>query len=331
MGIVLYFLWTYFPPIVAVLYGALWAIVDGEVKRVEKYHQLAKPTGSLGKSSICLDYHCFWSPLAILQALRFRQWAVAFSSTGYVLALIAVPNIQNYAFNWVVYSGGDLNWGGVYSWQVGLIDPFWAKILLVVLSLDLLCIVLLTIFLQRRESGLQRDPIGIMAWVRLIVDSDNQSISCLESNDSFDTLRTIFSNLNNFTFHLTETQQLRVRRNQPRSSRHRFELTCFKIVPKTIRPAIDKIWKLCDLAWKRVLCIANPIDALVTYYPKSVMFHPVVLITWITSLTLILCANIYILAKMTSNTQMTLSSYALPWSPNIYLLVGVFIQVNSTI
>jgi hypothetical protein len=72
MGIVEYILWTYIPSVVAVLYGVLWAIVDGEAKRVGKYHQLAKPTGSLGKSSVCVDYHCFWSPLAILQALRFR-------------------------------------------------------------------------------------------------------------------------------------------------------------------------------------------------------------------------------------------------------------------
>lgn len=72
MGIVEYILWTYIPSVVAVLYGVLWAIVDGEAKRVGKYHQLAKPTGSLGKSSVCVDYYCFWSPLAILQALRFR-------------------------------------------------------------------------------------------------------------------------------------------------------------------------------------------------------------------------------------------------------------------
>ena len=42
MGIVEYILWTYIPSVVAVLYGVLWAIIDGEAKRVGKYHQLAK-------------------------------------------------------------------------------------------------------------------------------------------------------------------------------------------------------------------------------------------------------------------------------------------------
>jgi hypothetical protein len=79
MGIVEYIL-----SVVAVLYDALWVIVDGEVKRVEKYYQLSTPPGSLGKSSICLDHHYFWSPLAIFQALRstmgrcsFEHWLCA--------------------------------------------------------------------------------------------------------------------------------------------------------------------------------------------------------------------------------------------------------------
>jgi hypothetical protein len=84
-----------------------------------------------------------------------------------VLALIVVPNIQNYVFNWVVYAGGNLNRGDVYACQVGIVDPFWANILLAELSLNLVCIICLIIFAQHRESGLQEDPRGIMAWVRL--------------------------------------------------------------------------------------------------------------------------------------------------------------------
>jgi hypothetical protein len=69
-------------------------------------------------------------------------------------------------------------------------------------------------------------------------------------------------------------------------------------------------------------------DALVTDYPESFMFHPLVVSLWIFFLILVLCVNIYILAIITSTTQMTLSNYALPWSPNVYLLVGVLIQVG---
>lgn len=87
-----------------------------------------------------------------------------------MLALIVVLNIQNYVFNWVVYAGGNLNRGDVYAWQVGIVDPFWANILLAVFSLDLVCIICLAIFVQRRESGPQEDPEGIMAWVRLTLN-----------------------------------------------------------------------------------------------------------------------------------------------------------------
>jgi hypothetical protein len=331
MGIVEYILWTYIPSVVAVLYGALWAIVDGEVKRLEKYYQLATQAGSLGKSSICLDYHCFWSPLAIFQALRFRQWAVAFSSTGYVLALIAIPNIQNYVFNWVVYAGGDLNWGGVYTWQVGIIDHFWTNILLVVLSLDLVCIICVILILQRRESGLQRDPRGVITWVMLTLDRNDLLVSCLDNCDSFASLRIIFSKMDNKRFRFTEKQQLQVLKDQAISSQHRFPTIGSKIIPRQIWTALANIWRLCKLLWKLVLYVADFVDSLVTDCPKSFMFHPLVLIFWITSLILVLCANIYILIMMTSTTQLTLSNYALPWSPNVYLLVGVFIQVSRMI
>jgi len=83
----------------------------------------------------------------------------------------------------------------VYSWQVGIVNSFWANILLDVLSLDLVCIICLTIILQRRESGLQSDLSGIMTLVRLMVDSDDLLVSRLDNNYSFANLKTIFSKL----------------------------------------------------------------------------------------------------------------------------------------
>jgi hypothetical protein len=127
---------------------------------------------------------------------------------------------------------------------------------------------------------------------------------------------------------MIETYQLRVLRDQPKSSQHRFQTLWSITVPRQIRTALANIWTWCELVWKLMLYIVDIIDALVTDCPSSFTFHPLVLIAWIVFPILILCANIYILTMMASTTKLTLSNYALPWPPNVYLLVGVFLQVS---
>lgn len=124
MGLGNYIIWTYVPSIIAVLYGVLWMVVDVDVKRLERYRQLSRDNGCRGTGSVCLNYHCFWSPLSVLQALRYRQWAVVCSSTGYVLSAVAVPNLQSYVFYWETYLGGTMPWGGQWSWQKGQVSPY---------------------------------------------------------------------------------------------------------------------------------------------------------------------------------------------------------------
>ena len=66
------FLWSFLPSFITIAYGLLWMVVDGEVKRHEKSRHLLR-SSCTGASSICLDYHCFWVPLSLLQALRYRH------------------------------------------------------------------------------------------------------------------------------------------------------------------------------------------------------------------------------------------------------------------
>jgi hypothetical protein len=327
MGVAIYILWTYIPSVIAVLYGLLWTILDGEVKRIEKYYLLTSPGGASGKDTICLDYHSFWSPLAIVQVLMFRQWTVALSSTGSTVAVIAVPNIQNYIFNWVIYSGGRLNWGGVYSWQVGVVDPYWANVLTGVLCVDLLCLVGLVSLLHRRRSGLQQDPRGIITWVQVTLSSGGESIFGLEPADSFAPESQIYSKVKNKRLQILTglARELRVvgDDHSPDHSADRWR----KFIPKPFQHRLAKVGRIWKHSAKFAMHIYDVVSSWMTRYASN-MLHPLLLVPWMLWLVVSLCANLYVLAEMTSSEQLTLSNYALPWSPDIYLVVGVLIQVR---
>ncbi|KAL9608073.1 MAG: hypothetical protein Q9167_007073 [Letrouitia subvulpina] len=162
-------LWTFFPTTVAVVFGTLWMTIDSEMKKHEKFRQLSRKEGCRGASSLCLDYHSFWIPFSVIQAIRYQQWPVACSSIGYTLALIAIPNIQNYSFKWVVFSGGHFEWGATYSWQSGQLDPYWTKVLLDLLALNLLCSLCLFPF-ARPRAFVTSEPGGIMTVAELVWD-----------------------------------------------------------------------------------------------------------------------------------------------------------------
>lgn len=166
-----FILWTYVPSIIAVGYGILWSIVDAETKRLEKYRQLSRNGGCTGRGSVCLNYHCFWSPFTIIQALRYRQWTVVFSSSAYVLSFIAVPNIQSYVFYWESYSGGTMPWGGQWAWQTFQVNSYWANVLVGVLTLILFCNISIIVILGLGKTGLDKDPRGIADAVELVLDA----------------------------------------------------------------------------------------------------------------------------------------------------------------
>jgi len=79
--------------LIAVVYGRMWKVPDDELKRLDKFYRLRGKGGSISKRSICLNYHSFWTPLSIIQALRYRHWSVAISSTCEVLGSIVLSVI----------------------------------------------------------------------------------------------------------------------------------------------------------------------------------------------------------------------------------------------
>ena len=329
MGAPLYILWNYGPIVFTVLYGLLWQIVDAEVKRVEVYYQLSLEGGCLGKKSLSLNYHCFWSPLSILQTLRFRQWAVVLSSTGYNLSLIAMPNIQNYVFAWTVYSGGNLDWGGTYSWQVGYVNPCWTGILIGILSANLICVVALTVILRSRVSGLREDPLGVISIVKLILGSQRGFAEFgLEDKDAFESLETITSKLDFRRFEISSGYQIREQAPpQSVTPPEKSFILCTKLLPTTMVQRLNLVWRALKRTWELNVGILRSIDSWINGRPQPLMFHPLISLLWITWLLLLLAANSYILVEMTTDTQLALYNFVIPWSPNAYLLVGVFIQV----
>lgn len=166
------------PSLVFVLYGVLWQVIDGETKRLEKYRQLTQADDCTAALSICLNYHSFWSPLAILQALRYRKWHVAFSSTGVVLSAIVVPNIQNYVFNWDVYCGVTLQWGAQDCVQLGYANEYYSKWLIAILALNLACALGFLWSFQTYPTHLTKDPRGIELTVASTAFND------LDPNDN---------------------------------------------------------------------------------------------------------------------------------------------------
>src|SRR4051794_8522082 len=75
-------------------------------KANREYRQLSRNNGCRGADSICQNYRTFWAPLGIGQGLYHQQWAVVFSSAGYILGTFVIPNVQNYVFVRSVYAGG---------------------------------------------------------------------------------------------------------------------------------------------------------------------------------------------------------------------------------
>ena len=333
MGMLNNVLWTFFPSCIAITYGIMWMIVDGEVKRLEKFRQLSRPVGCKGAGSVCLDYHCFWAPFTVFQAIRYWQWAVVSSSIGYTLALFAIPNIQNYVFVWVVYSGGYFDWGAEYSWQTGQIDPYWAKVLLRVLAVNLVCAVCLFPFLRYPGFKITREPNNdIMTVTELIWDKVPADFG-LDLSHEKASFNGIASVLWDQQFRIVEVK-----------GSMRLEIfsgptfTTHSPVPNSTTPSHQaqnsrfrralnrtrRYWNVYRLVLKEY---GREVEKWMNGSPYPFLLRPLLLTLWILFLALVLVANSYIVHNMTTPQQMFDQNYALPWNPSLYIATGVFIQV----
>ncbi|KAB2573030.1 hypothetical protein DBV05_g8288 [Lasiodiplodia theobromae] len=307
-----YFIWTYLPSIIFVSYGLFWQVIDGETKRLEKWRQMVRPDGCSADKSLCFDYHEFWSPLALLQALRYRQWAVVFSSVGYLLASIAIPNIQNYVFTWDIFSGNGLAWGGIYTRQVAYADAYWSKVLLAALGLNLACVLGLYWSL-RKYPTYHEEPNGIAYIASLTIDDDNSA-----------DLQSVFS-ANGVK---KEYRRDRFKLEASGGGTHTRLIRTGRIDVELAHSWTEGLLKAPAHAF---MAVPNP-HSLAEHverrfqWPWKKMFDLALLICWNLGLSLTLGATCYILREITSPEQKEAQNYRLPWSPNLYLVVGVSIQ-----
>lgn len=328
-------LWTFFPSSIAIIYGIVWMIVDGEVKRLEKFRQLSRPEGCKGASSVCLDYHCFWAPLTVFQAVRYQQWAVASSSIGYTLALLAIPNIQNYVFVWIVFSGGYFDWGAEYSWQTGQLDPYWTKVLLGVLAVNLVCALCLFPFLKSHDFTMTTEPNAILTLTELVWDKVPADFGLDPSHEkaSFNTIASILWDKQFQLVQANSSTRLEIIDgpasptqssflNSTPTSRHAQRSFVLRISNTTRR-----CWNVFRLKFTGY---CREVEMWMNGSPYPYLLRPLPLTLWIIFLALIFAANSYVVHKMTTPEQLSDQNYALPWNPTLYLVTGVFIQVSSS-
>ncbi|KAI9791285.1 MAG: hypothetical protein M1816_004066 [Peltula sp. TS41687] len=151
-----FFCWKYLPTIIFVTHGVLWQIVDFEVKRLEPYYQLSRPEGALADESLNRDYLTCWPILAPFKALRYRQWAVVYSSIVYLIASPLVPVLQSAS----IMVTPDQKDRRSDQFKYVHMHPVWSRLLTAALILVSIngSLVLLQL---RRKSGLLSDPKGI--------------------------------------------------------------------------------------------------------------------------------------------------------------------------
>lgn len=152
-----YFAWKYMPTLILVSYGVMWQITDFEVKRLEPFHHLSRSSGATAAESLNMDYLTFLQYFVPIKAVKYRQWAVFFSSVGTLLATSLVPVLQSAAVN----MEPDSNQRRANEPKFVRVDAGWSRALTISLILVALCGIALLFKLERRKSGLLSDPKGI--------------------------------------------------------------------------------------------------------------------------------------------------------------------------
>ena len=150
----------------------------------------------------------------------------------------------------------------------------------------------------------------------------------LEDKDAFESLETINSKLDVKRFEISSGYQLREHAHpQSVPSPNSSFISWTKLLPTAKVLRLDQVWRISKRIWSFTVGIVRSMDTWINDRPQPFMLHPLISLLWITWLFLLLAANSYILVKMTTDTQLALYNFVIPWSPDAYLLVGVFIQV----
>ena len=154
-----YFSFKYLPTLVAVSFGIVWQITDFEVKRLEAYYQLSKDGGALAAESINVDYVTFFNFLRPVKAIKYRHYAVAYSSVATLMAVSLVPTLQ--AASVKLTPDRNAREANPKGPKTIVIDSVFSRLLTSVLVVIAFFGCILVWQLQRRRSGLVADVKGI--------------------------------------------------------------------------------------------------------------------------------------------------------------------------
>ncbi|KAF2135393.1 uncharacterized protein K452DRAFT_196495, partial [Aplosporella prunicola CBS 121167] len=161
-----YFGWKYAPTITFLSYGISWQIADFDVKRLEPYYQLSRPTGATATESLNMDYLTSLSWLVPLKAIRHRHWAVLYSSLATLITGSLLPVLQQAS---MVMEPPQKD-RAESEFKYIRIVPVWSR----TMSASLFCVALYGILLSiklRRKSGLLSDPKGIAGIAAMATQS----------------------------------------------------------------------------------------------------------------------------------------------------------------
>ena len=153
-----YFSFKYLPTLVAVSFSILWQITDFEVKRLEAYYQLSKDGGALAAESINVDYITFFNFLRPVRALKYKHYAVAYSSIATLMAVSLVPTLQ--AASVELTPDRDTRLAHPEGLKRVVINSVFSRLLTSVLVIIAFFGCILVWQLERRRSGLVADVKG---------------------------------------------------------------------------------------------------------------------------------------------------------------------------
>jgi hypothetical protein len=154
-----YFVWKYLPTIILVTYGVAWQVVDYEVKRLEPYYQLSKREGATARDSLNLDYLTAIAWFIPFRAIKYKQWAVVYSSLGSLIAGTLLAVLQSASIVTDPKRPQDAQDNPGRDVRV-LMNPVFSRLLEATLGIVAIAGIALMVAL-RRTSGLLSDPKGI--------------------------------------------------------------------------------------------------------------------------------------------------------------------------
>ena len=197
----LHFMFTYLPLTLTVAVSFFWELLDVNVRRLESFHALAQPKGTLLKDSLSLDYDTAFTYVIPYKSWLRSHWAVTLSSTLYILEFTALPVLASVLWKLSPYDSVDDS-----EFQLAVkVNQVFVILAIALLLATVLLGVALAVVLQRRSYGLHGDPGGISGIASLVAGSN--ALDAFRRVRSYDSQAAIDDMLQHCRFALMPTDQ----------------------------------------------------------------------------------------------------------------------------